>query len=182
MTIPRIMLDLETLSSRSNAVIVSIGAVPFDPVAGVRHDCKFYEVLSRGEQVGYGRHIDPATVDWWLQQSPEAQKVFKVGGTLPEVALEEFSRFVRGYAGEQEVQIWGYGSTFDNVVLGSLYSDLKLGRPWKYRGDMCHRTLVNLAKGLVEVPARTGTHHNALDDAVYQAECAVVAMRRLGVR
>lgn len=182
--VPRIMVDLETLSSRGNAVVVSIGAVEFGPSGTGR---EFYEVLTRADQVGYGRHVDPNTVDWWLEQSPEARAVFKDNRAVePELALARFHAFCLTVAGSLEaaganLQVWGYGSTFDNVVLRSLYQDLGIKAPWGYRGDMCYRTLVNLAKGLVEVPPRTGTHHNALDDARYQAQCAAIYLKRLGV-
>ncbi len=182
----RIMLDLETLSSRNNAVVVSIGAVPFGP-DGVDTGRTFYEVLARADQVGYGRHIDPDTVDWWVQQTPEAQAVFSEKPSSPDLVLAKFSAYVFHLEelagdGSRMAQVWGYGSTFDNVVLRSLYQDYGLKAPWGYRGDMCHRTLVNLAKGLIEVPPRSGTHHHALDDAVYQAQCAAIYLKRLGVK
>lgn len=184
----RIMVDLETLSSKSNAVIVSIGAVPFDPETGVDVGRPFYEVLARGDQTGYGRHIDPSTIDWWLQQSEAARAVFKAPATSsPELALGRFSHYVFHLAElaglkPEDAQVWGYGSTFDNVVLRSLYQDVGLKAPWSYRCDRCHRTLMSIANGLVEMPAREGTYHNALDDAIYQAKCAVVALKRFGVK
>lgn len=182
----RVMLDLETLSSNPNAVIVSIGAVAFTP-DGLVPGTEFYAVLARGDQVSYGREIDPKTVDWWLQQSEEARAVFRANPDAPDLVLAQFSHYlgqICGAAGSPpfDVELWGYGSDFDNIVLGSLYTALGLQRPWTYRNNRCYRTLLNIAKGLIEVPARTGVHHNALDDARYQAQCAAIYLKRLGVR
>jgi hypothetical protein len=181
MTIPRIMLDLETLSSRPNAAVVSIGAVAFDPKAGLGQE--FYTVLRTEEQVReLGRDIDPGTFAWWCKQGDEARKVFSAEAAPVDLALNRFIWFVGQVAGEQAPEIWGYGADFDCVVLGGLYEAAGTARPWKYNGNRCYRTLAMLVRGLAELPARSGTHHNALDDARYQAECAIVALNRLGVR
>lgn len=183
--IPRIMLDLETLSSRPNAAVVSIGAVEFS-AEGIGKE--FYTVLARGDQVGYGRHIDAGTIDWWVQQSEAARAVFKERPVALDRGLADFSFFCANAARQgteqaphQGLEVWGYGSDFDNVVLSGLYEAVGLTRPWAYRGSRCYRTLLNLAKGLVEVPPRSGVHHNALDDAVYQAQCAAIYLKRLGL-
>lgn len=190
----RIMVDLETLSSKPNALVASIGAVQFGPEGTGQ---EFYKVLDMPSQEAMGRHISASTFAWWVQQSEDARKLFKdVSQVEPVVAcLEAFGAFcgrvtdsvVDAGGGAllkppYNVEIWGYGSTFDNVVLRGLYEAAGVKAPWTYRGDLCYRTLVSLAKGLVEVPPRTGTHHNALDDARYQAQCAAIYLKRMGVR
>jgi inhibitor of KinA sporulation pathway (predicted exonuclease) len=51
---------------------------------------------------------------------------------------------------------------------------------WKFYNNRCYRTLKNLpaAKGTT-IDRGTGTHHNALDDAVSQAKHAVQILKRM---
>jgi inhibitor of KinA sporulation pathway (predicted exonuclease) len=39
--------------------------------------------------------------------------------------------------------------------------------PWKFYNDRCYRTLKAMYPH-IKMPKRTGTHHNALDDAISQ--------------
>jgi len=162
------MLDLETLSSKSNAVIVSMGAVYF---GGDKTGKTFYRVLDDLEQQEVGRHISQDTLKWWAGQSEEAQKVLYAKGISATAALEEFSEFL----GDKNIRVWGNGADFDNIILGSLYDDLSLKRPWSYSNNRCFRTIKNILSA--DAPARKGTHHNALDDAIYQAEWAIALLK-----
>lgn len=166
-----IMLDLETLGTNSQAVIVSIGAVRFDEL-GVAVGDDFYAVLNREQQVALGRTIDAGTVNWWMQQSEQARKVFTEKSEFASPALHRFSEWV-GLS--KDPYMWGNGADFDCVILGSLYDTMGAKKPWSYSRNRCFRTLKNiaLAKDSHKMPEREGTYHNALDDAVYQAYCAV---------
>lgn len=185
----RVMVDLETAATDPKAIVISIGAVYFDPATGLGE--KFYQELTWDDQFKAGRTCNPDTVSWWTQQSEEARKVWQTklaGGFDREKhitvnALQHFDFFLSpGGVRDDKLELWGYGADFDCVVLGSLYETMGVKRPWSYSRNRCHRTLVNLAKGFIEAPERKGTHHNALDDAVYQAECAIVYLNRLGVK
>lgn len=163
-----VMLDLETLATDSRALIVSIGAVYFN--ADDLGDT-FYAVPDREEQQDAMRTISEQTLDWWSKQSPEAQKVLEDRTGSVEEVLIGFSEFM----GNENVRVWGNGSDFDCVILGSLYEDFGIKRPWSYSNNRCFRTLKNIAlmHDSHAQPQRRGTHHNALDDAIYQAECAI---------
>lgn len=166
------MLDLETLDTSPTAVIVSIGAVKFNKDGSIGKS--FYDVIDRSEQVAKGRTINPQTLDWWFKQSEEARSVFKITPcTSVKLSLEAFSIYA-SETGEQ-VNMWGNGADFDCVLLGSLYETFGLKKPWSYSNNRCFRTLKNIciAKDSHAMPQREGTHHNALDDAVYQAKCAI---------
>lgn len=164
-----IMLDLETFSTKSNALILSIGAVKFDEKT--IDDNGFYAVLDRHTQISKGRDVSASTLDWWFKQSPEAREVLVAPQKRVTEALEEFAEF----CGDNPI-IWGNGSDFDNVVLGSLYDEFGLPRPWGYSASRCFRTIKNLLK-VKELPGRQGTYHNALHDALYQAQCLQVYLK-----
>jgi hypothetical protein len=88
------------------------------------------------------------------------------GGVHLAEALREFSKFIE-FTGGRDILLWGNGAAFDNVILASAYRALRLTPPWKFYNDRCYRTM-KAAYSDVKMP-RTGTHHNALDDAISQA-------------
>jgi hypothetical protein len=183
------MVDLETAATDPKAIVLSIGAVVFDPAKGLGGT--FYQELTWEDQYKAGRTCNPITMSWWTQQSEAAREVWRTqldGGFKREKhaapnALVHFTEWLNAEGTFADAgELWGYGADFDCVVLGSLYETFDIKRPWSYSRNRCHRTLVSFGKGLIEVPARTGTHHNALDDAKYQAECAIIYLNRLGVK
>lgn len=67
-----LMLDLETMSNKGNAAIVSIGAVAFEPSTGELGP-EFYLTVDLVSCEKLGLHIDADTVLWWMKQSSEAR-------------------------------------------------------------------------------------------------------------
>ena len=68
------MLDLETLSVEPDAVVMTLGAVKFDPYTDNEPYAPLYlrcDVEEQSEQ--YGRRIDDDTIAWWASQSQEIQ-------------------------------------------------------------------------------------------------------------
>lgn len=156
-----IMLDLETLGTRTTSVMLSIGAVKFDPDTNTIVD-KFYVVIDREDSKRYGLTTDAATEIWWSKQSAAARTVLKEEGVSLAEALGRFSRWC-----DDDNEVWGNGSDFDNAILGHAYSRAGLVAPWKFFNSRCYRTAKRL---LPEVEfERTGTYHNAVDDAESQA-------------
>lgn len=163
----RIMLDLETLGTAPGSAILAIGAVKF---GGGQILAEFYRRVDLKSNLQYDLKMDPSTVLWWLQQPDEARlEIIKEGSHLA-VAIGAFSQWVE-VAQHREMEpgpeVWGNGASFDNVLLSVAYDRVGHTRPWKYSNDRCYRTVKNLYPD-VPLP-RTGTHHNALDDARSQA-------------
>ena len=102
-----VMVDLETLSIRPYAAIVSIGAVKFTEQDGILDT--FYINVDGQSCKDHGLHIDPKTIEWWSKQSPEARKALTDNPQPLVVALEEFSNF---YGEDPTTIIWGNGSAF----------------------------------------------------------------------
>lgn len=162
----RIMVDLETLSTRHNAAIVAIGAV----VVG-EPDKRFYCTVTPHSAELAGLHISGSTVAWWMEQSDLArQRTFRpdVAALALGRALDDFSQFLLKARDGQDLEIWGNGATFDNVILRSAYTALGTEAPWAFYHDRCYRTMKALYP---QVPAvRPEVAHCALDDALAQAE------------
>ena len=159
-----VMLDLETLGQSAGAVILSIGAVKFSGgVVSRVVSSEFYRRISPQSCVNVGLKIDPDTVMWWMKQGDAARSEIVKDGINVSLALMEFSKWV----GDPDALVWGNGADFDNVLLASAYRAVNLPLPWKYYNNRCYRTIKSLNKDIkIE---RSGTHHNALDDARSQA-------------
>ncbi len=170
-----IMLDLETLDTTSSAVVISIGAVAFDPETDALGD-KFYVEMTEdtAAQQARGRTISGDTVRWWMRQGQAAQQLFAspappgVTRVTTYEALSGFSLFVAAN-GDRDAELWGNGADFDNAVLGSLYDAFGIRKPWSYGRNRCYRTMKNIGVGPRKPQVREGVHHNALDDAITQA-------------
>lgn len=164
------MIDLETLSTRTDAAIVEIGACTFSKEKGVE---TMFEV---GVKADVG-HIKPATVMWWLSQEEQArlnlQAAFQDGKSTARM-LEDFMSWVaHNTHSPQDVTYWAKPAAFDLAIL-RYHADSLGFKDWpSFRQDRCMREWM---KGR-DTPqkARSGTAHRALDDAISQAEWMLAA-------
>lgn len=164
----QVMMDLETLDVKPTAVVISVGAVKWN-VSNIG-DNPFYAVLDTDDQQKAGRTVSTETLKWWALQSADVRAVFDAPKEFTEHALHRFADWL----GPGNLQIWGNGADFDCVIWGGLYETFSFKRPWSYSNNRCFRTLKNicLPDGSHDLPKREGHHHNALDDAVFQAQMA----------
>lgn len=172
-----VTFDLETLGNTSNAPIVQIGAAVFD-IDGQIHDifigdCDLHTIPD-------GFHVDYSTIKWWLSQmakNPELSVVF-VGSTTHKKMLEEFRDWTREIYKKfgADLTYWSH-ATFDPPILTNNCKVAGITDPIKFRNHRDIRTLTHLA-GYFEVK-RKGNHHNAYDDAKYQAEYIAKGLRTL---
>ena len=167
-----ISIDLETLGTTAGHVILSIGARRFDPITGETFD-SFYANLDRLEQESLGMSVNPATEQWWFEQSPEAQERLLVDVESPYEGLMRFVHWCGNVDGA-----WGWGSNFDIVLIESLFDLYAAKTPWRYWNIRCGRTIC----ALVDIkPARLEGHHQADMDATVQAEAIIAAYKKLGL-
>ena len=188
----RLMLDLETLSTRDDAAVVAIGAVLFDEEKIL--DSRYYP-LQMGSLTG---HIDPNTLSWWFEQSKEAQQATfgtaRCSRYAPYLAGGDLATLVK----DHDVQtVWANDPHFDVVILqnwwrryrdeakimGPVGSQLEplIAYPWpfKYNQPRSYRTLVELAKkhGFTDqmYDSAKGMYvaHCAVDDAAAQARVVI---------
>lgn len=167
------MLDLETLGTAPGCVVLSIGAVFFDPLVGLGPE--LYGVLSTQSCKDNGLKVDVNTQQWWSKQSDEAQQVLR-DAEAPEAAplvdgLQAFTKWVKETR-SADVFVWGNGSDFDQPIITAAYNAIGMNPPWRFWNNRCFRTLKALYPQ-VPAPARIGTYHNALDDAKTQAVHAI---------
>ncbi|HAM9311694.1 TPA: exonuclease [Escherichia coli] len=177
-----LMIDLETMGTNTNAPIVVIGAVFFDPQTGEIGPV-FYIVINLTDAMNTGAVPDGGTIEWWLKQSSEARAAILTDQVKLKDALSQFRKFINEYSDEKFVQVWGNGATFDNAILRTSYERLDIPCPWRYHNDRDVRTIVELGKA-IDFDARTaipfeGERHNALDDARHQAKYVSAIWQKL---
>lgn len=164
MTLKHLAWDIETLDTKPSAAVVSIGAIWYDPNTDELGDT-YYAVLAIQPQYDAGRTYSASTLEWWAQQSEAAQSVLSAPATPVELVLKQLGDFMFCAQG-----VWGNGADFDNVIIGDLYRSFSQKAPWSFGKNRCFRTIKSLPLPRTFVaPVREGTHHNALDDAIYQA-------------
>lgn len=162
-----LMLDLETLGTLPNSVIISIGAVTFDYnnyTNGI--SSKFYATI-KPDLKNYSVTYD--TISWWMKQSEEAKQVFNHTSISTFEALYRF----RSWLSTVTIQnIWAHPSSFDIVIIENALRKEAIEIPWNYRQIRDSRTLLDTTGIKI---ANTGIHHNALDDATAQALAVIEA-------
>ncbi len=160
-----IMLDIETLGTAPGSVITSIGAVMFVPARQLISD-EFYRRVDPVSCQALGMTIDAPTVMWWMGQSESARSELQKSGLHISEALQDLSTWFGRFPVIEGV--WGNGAGFDNAHMEAAYRINGTRRPWKYSQDRCYRTMKSVFPG-IPMPECVGTHHNALDDARFQA-------------
>lgn len=217
MTTTHIMIDLETWGKAPGCDLRSIGACVFDPMTGVfdtyggiTNDQHFYIATDNpltgtyspdhhtqaeldsidGPHRRYNLTRDPSTVQWWNDQSAEAQAAFTDPVDLRD-ALGDFSAWlikimegsISAIWPNPHLRLWSHGPAFDPPILAAAYAAVGLPVPWHYRAPRDTRTLFDVA-GIDDHSAfmtayNTGTAHHALDDAIAQAKSVCGAYERL---
>lgn len=139
----------------------------------------------------YPLHRDPSTVQWWSEQSDEAQAAFADPVDLRD-ALGRFGDWIaalrsaahgedRVYligstdAPPDDIRLWSHGPAFDPPILAAAYRAVGLPVPWHYRAPRDTRTAFDMA-GIDDHSAWLAQHsgservqHHALSDAICQA-------------
>ena len=193
-----VMLDLETLSLRSDACIVQIAAVAFDIETGElgpRFNAYVNESCLVGAKVG---HIDVSTVGFWMRQKFAPT----LGASITDEdeqrnlydALGEFDQWFANLAEDtceagassvvetaEEISLWSHGAGFDIPILAEAYNRALIGEvPWHYRAPRDTRTLFAVAPGgMPKPPKAEAREHDAQYDCEYQLTQVVEAWKAI---
>lgn len=164
------MIDLETLGSNPKSPVIQIGMV-FFTIEGIMMQSEL--TIDFDDAMKYGE-ADGSTIRWWLEQSKDAQKTLFNNPRPIEEAADIFEKLV---AAQNANYYWSH-ATFDFPILTSMFRALGRKQPLHHRICYDLRTLEYLAKP-IEWEKREGVHHNALDDATYQAEHAIKLLKTI---
>jgi hypothetical protein len=154
------------LATSPNSVILTAGAVKFDPHSTAMPHHELYLKPDVDQQVALGRNVDTSTIEWWSKQNPKVQEeAFDSNGR---VDLVEFAQTLNKYFVGAD-QIWYHGATFDMVIIENLFDQLKLGRNWNFWQLRDSRTLFDVMPHDPRNDFDQSNLHNSLEDARVQA-------------
>ena len=168
-----IMIDLETMGTSCISAIASIGAVAFTLDGETEALCHIGVDLQ--SCVNVGLELDASTVTWWLKQSKENQERLLAlkTKTLKDALVALFDSFV--LLDKVKTCVWSHGSNFDTVILENACKLVGVPVWWKYSNVRDTRTLFDVCN--YKYVASGG--HDALDDAMNQAEAVAKAYSQL---
>jgi hypothetical protein len=161
-----IMIDLETLATSTDAAILTIGAVKFDPFGSELKEPameSFYVKVDLDSCDRIGLVTNDDTIAWWASQSKEAQEAaFDPEGRIQiEDAFQQLYKFCWGAK-----RVWSNGSVFDIVICENVFKRINKAIPWQYWQVRDVRTAFDLGINPQRPPV---TAHHALEDAWNQA-------------
>lgn len=170
-----VMIDIETLDTTPTAKLVSIGAVHFCTESfKVHKKHRFFRCLD----VDWGqenRTVSQSTLDFWDKQPENIRSQLNGLDDIKDV-LNDLSVFCEG------LKPWGNGATFDITILEHAYVENDMKPPWRFWNIRDCRTVCELferARGGLNSSAKRANNHNAIDDAVNQAEYICEAYKYL---
>jgi hypothetical protein len=161
-----IMIDLETLATSTDAAILTIGAVKFDPfgmdVEEPAMDSFYVKVdIDSCHEIGLVTNDD--TIAWWANQSKEAQEEAFSPDNRIHIA-DAFNQLYKFCWGAKRV--WSNGAAFDVVICETVFKRINKAVPWNFWQVRDVRTAFDLGINPNRPPV---LKHHALEDAWNQA-------------
>ena len=168
------MIDLETLSTTPDAVILTVGGVKFNPHNNVEPNQPMYFRVDVDEQTKIDRHVMQETLDWWSKQAEDVRE--EALGDNNRIRLDQMIKTINKFVDV----FWCQGPLFDYAILQNFYAQMQVPVPWNFWQIRDSRTLGSL------VPRdpnekRTGLH-NALEDCYFQAKKVQRVYKQLGIK
>lgn len=169
------MIDIETLSNKSDAVITQIGACQFNISTGEIGETMLYNV-SINSCLKAGLNVNGETIKWWFERSglitwlDNSKELTWVLAKLREL-----------YTKNKKARVWCHTS-FDIPILENAYNSLGQSIPFNFRNVRDLRTLADVSGVFTEQKTKGDPkNHNALDDCIYQVGYVVEGLKRLYV-
>lgn len=172
------MVDLETLDTTPTSVILTLGAVKFDPYSFNEPHSELYMKIDVDEQSTLGRTTSDSTIEWWSKQNEDVQnEAFSTDGRLPvNDCLSHLTKWLVGVD-----VIWCHGYGFDMTILENLYRSVGKPVPWNFWQVKDSRTLFDLCPSDPRKSIQSDLH-NALADSYFQAKAVQIAFDLLKIK
>ncbi|MBC8427361.1 MAG: 3'-5' exoribonuclease [Proteobacteria bacterium] len=161
-----LMIDTETLDVGSFPVLLSIGAVVFNPYEPNKF-IDFERIIDPDSCIKLGATISFSTIRWWFQQNKEARdKIAYAKNTVSiDNVLNDLTKFIKD---NKVKKVWSHGANFDAVLIDNYYKALNMETPYIYYNVRDTRTIFDLTQ-VSKSRTEPKVKHNALEDARAQA-------------
>jgi len=161
------MVDIETLGVETNSVVLTIGAVVFDPRSN-KTGKEFYVKIKLEDYAKYPQFgIDYSTLTWWITQTESAREEAFLGNdrVSVKIALTRFKQFLPS----GRLFMWSHGKEFDLPILKFAMETVGLECPWKFWDTRDTRTVYDVCGvNLKTIPFDKHFAHHALGDCLRQ--------------
>lgn len=129
------VIDFETLGARSDAAVIDLAVVLFDPDPNVLPS--FEDIVASGRRWKFDfaaqkagerpRCFDTFTIDWWKKQSPEARANLKPSANDidPVDGIIEFVNYLRGKVNPFNSIGYCRGQSFDFPIMVDLLTEAR---------------------------------------------------------
>ena len=168
------MIDIESLDTSPYCVILTIGAVRFDPKGmGIVEKLELRPTIEEQTEK-YNRVINDDTLRWWSTQSEAAQE--EALGDRDRIPFKECMDRLYKFCWNRRA-VWSNGASFDCVVMETAWRQLDMRIPWPFYTVRDTRALYEVAG----VKLKDGGHvttHKAVEDAERQAIVVQDAYRK----
>jgi exodeoxyribonuclease VIII len=165
------MIDLETLSTRPHAAVLTIGAIKFSLNGSIPRYFEekklntFYRRINIESCKKINLHIDQATQRWWARQGRKAREEALDNPDRVDLqdALKDFAIWLNS---DSDTRVWGNGSDFDITILGEMYKRCGMEIPWRFWQSRDVRTVMELSKKISgnDINISQSNKHHALYD------------------
>jgi hypothetical protein len=152
-----VMVDIETLDTTPDAVILSLGACTIQEPHAYWYD-------EFDESTQFERSVSKETLHWWETQAGTPMPKGNTGLTS---GLEAFTKWLEAF--KATPIIWAKGIDFDCVILAHAFRQCGLKLPWKYNSVRDFRTVKKTMPVGGDLDFSGLTPHNAMHDAMRQA-------------
>lgn len=166
-----LMIDIETMSSSSNAAMIQLAGVYFDRNTGETGE-EFCKNVSLQDCLDCGFEKSEDTEKWWAEQRQDILHDILSNANPAEEVLKEFAEFA-----SKAKFVWSH-ATFDFVIVQNYLIKFNLKR-MPFRGAMDIRTLIELSRLDLDKYDWTKKTHNAMDDCKFQISYCVDAINKL---
>jgi len=176
-----VMIDLETLDTSPDCVILTIGAVSFNPKGmGVIERLELRPTVEDQTEI-YSRVINDSTLKWWATQSPDAleEALGDQGRTSFKSCMETLYKFCWNRRA-----VWSNGASFDIVACEHAFrqtlTEYPNPIPWPFYTVRDTRTIYEVTGvSLKDKKYGSKTTHKAIEDAEHQAIVVQDAYKKL---
>lgn len=173
------MLDIETLSTEKDALILSIAIVLFDPFGEPGSIIKEYHWPIKLEAQQGGKLSVNTVMDFWFKQPEAAKAMTALREAKPHITPEVLAETLHNiYNDFPYACVWGNAPSFDCDIVASCIGRAGVDRPWAFWRERCYRTFKAEFGHLIKVP-KAENAHDALSDARAQAKGVQLIMRAL---
>lgn len=171
------MIDLETIDVQPSAVILTLGAVKFNPFTDDEPHSGLYLKIDITEQLEAGRTVSDSTIEWWAKQ-PESvvnDAFYNDDMVSMESAAAQINKWLVGLD-----RVWAQGVAFDIPILEDFLKSAGAGVNFDFWNVRDSRTIL---AAMPKDPRKEMQQdlHNALADAYFQAVALQKSIKHLNI-